>query len=133
MSFREVATRVAVGSPRYTARRCWVASERLRWSRRPRPARSRQEHPVGGTSDSGWAPIEHVRVDHGGAHIPVAEELLDGPDVVIVFQQVGSEGVAEGMARGGLGEARRTDRVLYGALEDGFGRIHGDDGDDAAR
>src|SRR2546428_5548392 len=109
LSFREVAARVAVGSPRYTARRCWVASERLRWSRRLRPARSRQEHPVGGTSDSGWAPIEHVRVDHGGADIPVAEELLDGPDVVIVFQQVGSEGVAEGVGRGRAGEAPPTD------------------------
>src|SRR5206468_6402861 len=62
VSFREVATRVAVGSPRYTARRCRVASERLRWPRRLRPARSRQEHPIGGTSDPGWTPIEHVRV-----------------------------------------------------------------------
>jgi hypothetical protein len=29
------------------------------------------------------AAVQHVGVDHGGAHLGVAEELLDGPDVVL--------------------------------------------------
>ena len=36
-------------------------------------------------------------VDHGRLDAPVAEELLDGADVVVIFQQVGGEGVAEGI------------------------------------
>jgi hypothetical protein len=39
-----------------------------------------------------------MRVDHRGTDIRVAEQLLNSTDVVSVFQQVGSEGVAEGMA-----------------------------------
>jgi hypothetical protein len=85
-----------------------------------RPARSQEKHPVGGASDSGRPPVEDVRVDHGSADITVAEKLLDGPDVVVVLQQVGGEGVAEGVARGGLGETGGADRVLHGALEDRF-------------
>jgi hypothetical protein len=46
-----------------------------------------------------------VGVDHGGGHVAVAEELLDGADVGAVFQQVGGEGVAEGVAGGALGDA----------------------------
>jgi hypothetical protein len=46
----------------------------------------------------GWASyreltkVKHMRVDHGGAHILVAEKLLDGADVLAPFQQVCREG-----------------------------------------
>ena len=36
-------------------------------------------------------------VDHGGFYIFVAEELLDGANVVTGLQEVGGEGVSEGM------------------------------------
>jgi hypothetical protein len=48
-------------------------------------ARSRQEHPIGGASDARRAQVEDMRVDHGGADVAVAEELLDSPDVVVVL------------------------------------------------
>ena len=50
----------------------------------------------------------------------MTEQLLDCPDVVIVLEQMGGERLAKGMARGGLGDARGTDRVLHRALENGF-------------
>ncbi len=34
-----------------------------------------------------------MSVDHGRRHIPVAQRLLDGPDVVAIFQEAGSKGV----------------------------------------
>ncbi len=34
-----------------------------------------------------------MSVDDGCGHIPVAQQLLDGPDVVAIFQEVGSKGV----------------------------------------
>lgn len=37
-------------------------------------------------------------VDHGGFDVAVAEEFLDGADVVAVFDEVGGEGMAEGVA-----------------------------------
>jgi hypothetical protein len=33
-----------------------------------------------------WAAVEHMGIDHGGAHILVAQELLDGTDVLPPFQ-----------------------------------------------
>ena len=37
-------------------------------------------------------------VDHGSFHILVAEQFLDGANVVAVLEQVGGEGMAKGMA-----------------------------------
>jgi hypothetical protein len=48
------------------------------------------------------------------------EEFLDGPDVVVVLQQMGGEGMAKGVTRGGLEDARRTDGVLHSSLKNGF-------------
>jgi hypothetical protein len=50
----------------------------------------------------------------------VAEQLLDGADVVAVFQQVRCEGVPERVARGRLGDPSDADGVVNGALEDAF-------------
>ena len=49
----------------------------------------------------------------------MAEELLDGADVVAGLEQVGGEGVAEGVAGGVLGDAGAPDGLLHGALDDG--------------
>ena len=52
----------------------------------------------------------------------MAEQLLDGADVVAVFEQVGREGVAEGVAADALGDAgsvaaRFTARWIDGLVE----------------
>jgi hypothetical protein len=57
-----------------------------------------------------------VGVDHGRRYVPVAEELLDGADVVTALQKVGGEGVAEGVAAGTLVDAGRADGAGHGAL-----------------
>ena len=44
-------------------------------------------------------------VDHGRLHIAMAEEFLNGSDVVPVFQQVGGKGMPERMAGRALGES----------------------------
>jgi hypothetical protein len=41
-----------------------------------------------------------VAVDHGRRHLTVAEEFVDGPDVVTAFQAMGGEGMAEGVTTG---------------------------------
>jgi hypothetical protein len=66
--------------------------------------------------DTPAAPVEDVGVDHRRLHALVAEELLDGPDVVAVHQEVGGEGVAEGMAGRRLDEAGGPERVVEGLL-----------------
>jgi len=58
--------------------------------------------------DPGRPAVEHVGVDHRGADIAVAEQLLYGADVGPVLEQMGGEGMAEGVAGGTLGEACRT-------------------------
>jgi hypothetical protein len=47
-----------------------------------------RSQPVGRTLDPQSAPIQHVRVDHRGAHVTMPQQFLHGPDVVAVFEQV---------------------------------------------
>src|SRR5574337_694217 len=54
------------------------------------------------TTHSFSTPIQDVRIDHRRAHIPMAKQLLDRPDVVSVLPQAGGDGMAECMARGRL-------------------------------
>ena len=59
-------------------------------------------------------------VDHRRPDIRVAEELLDGADVVAGFEEMGGEGVAEGVtgdsARDAYGERGIVDCALDRAL-----------------
>jgi hypothetical protein len=64
-----------------------------------------------------------VRVHHGRRHVAVAEQLLDGADVVSPLEQVGGEGVASLMTRHPFVDARRPGRVRDGALHDGFVQV----------
>jgi hypothetical protein len=50
----------------------------------------------------------------------VSKELLDGADVVAALQEVGGEGVAEGVAGDALVEAGITGRLFDRALQDTF-------------
>jgi len=38
-----------------------------------------------------------VGVDLGGGYIDVTQKLLDSPDIITIFQQMGGEAVAENM------------------------------------
>ncbi len=49
-------------------------------------------------ADGEAAAIEDVGVDHRRADVLMAEQFLDGADIVAVFEEVGGERVAEGMA-----------------------------------
>jgi len=42
--------------------------------------------------------LEHMGVDHSGTDILVAEQFLDGANVAAVLEEVGGEGVSEGVA-----------------------------------
>ena len=44
------------------------------------------------------AALEDVGVDHGGTDIFMAEEFLNGADVVPVLEEMGGEGMAKGVA-----------------------------------
>ena len=56
-------------------------------------------------------------VDHGGGDIRMAEQLLNGADVIAAQQQMGGEGVPQGVRRGRLGDVGLLHRPLEGALE----------------
>ena len=97
--FREVRVRLTpYGSGKVLPRvpRAPPAALRLR------PSVERAAHAHGTT-------VEDVGVNHGGADVAVAEELLDRADVVAGLEQVRGEAVAEGVAGGSfcaLNEAR---------------------------
>ena len=44
---------------------------------------------IGGALYAEGAPVQHMGVDHGGAHVTVAEQFLDGAYVCPSLQQVG--------------------------------------------
>ena len=48
---------------------------------------------MGGALDAVAVAIENVGVDHGGLELGVAEELLDGSDVVAGEEEMGGEGM----------------------------------------
>lgn len=50
---------------------------------------------VRGAAHRAAPPVQDMGVDHRGAHILVAQELLDGPDVVAILEEVGGKGVSE--------------------------------------
>ena len=53
---------------------------------------------IEGAADGEGATLDDVGVDHGGADALVAEEFLDGVDIVAGLEEVGGEGVAQGVA-----------------------------------
>ena len=51
-------------------------------------------------------------INHGGFDVFVAEEFLDGADVVAALEEVGGEGVAEGVGRNALVDFRQASGQL---------------------
>jgi hypothetical protein len=56
-------------------------------------------------------------VNHGRAYIFVAEQLLNGTDVVATFKKMGGETVAKGMTAGGFAHAGLPNGVFNGILQ----------------
>jgi hypothetical protein len=85
--------------------------------RRFLPSRLAVGEAVEGAADAAAAGlVEDVGVDHGGLDVAVAQQLLDGADVVPLLEEVGGERVPEGVAAGGLGQPGLRDRLLHRLL-----------------
>ena len=83
---------------------------------RPRSVFHSLREQVERASHAAPAAVEDVRVDHGGLDAPVAEELLDGPDVVSILEQMGRERVAKGVAGDSFRQPDRPRGPSDGAL-----------------
>src|SRR5712664_1404500 len=91
---------------------------------RPMLAGSRAPH----SSSAGlWTPrapaVQDVGVDHRRAHVAVAQELLDGADVVACAQQLGREGVSKRVRRRRFDDPRESNRLAHLLLDDGFVQV----------
>ena len=71
---------------------------------------------VNGTTDPTRSAVQNMGVDHGRLHVVMAQEFLDSTDVVAVFEQMGGEGVPEGVAScsGGRGWPVEAARAVSG-------------------
>lgn len=68
-------------------------------------------------ADGQAAAVEDVRIDHGGLHVAMAEQVLHCANVVAVFQQVGGEGVAQGVGGDVLGQVGEIGGPLDGLAQ----------------
>src|SRR5450759_905083 len=60
---------------------------------------------VQGAADGQASPVEDVGIDHGRFDVLVAQKFLDGADVVVVLQEVGSKAVAQGVGCGSIADS----------------------------
>jgi len=59
-----------------------------------------------------WAFVKDVGIDHRRLHVFVAQEFLDGADVIAPFRQMRSETMAKGVGADRLDDARQAGRLL---------------------
>ena len=55
--------------------------------------------------DGQAAALDDVGVDHGGGDIFVAQQFLDGPNIITGFKEVGGKRVTQGVAANPFGDA----------------------------
>ena len=86
---------------------CYLASARS-VAARSSATRSSPKHPIRG------APVQDVRVDHGGAHVTVSEQFLDRANVVTVLEHRLRllAGQDDGQMLGAFGVLRHSDGAL---------------------
>lgn len=60
-------------------------------------------------------PVQHMGIDHGCRHVRMAEKLLDGPDIIPGFEQMGGERMPECMHA-----CSRRQPCRFGSHPDGF-------------
>ncbi len=75
---------------------------------------------VGGALDPEGAALGDVGADHRGFEVSVAEEFLDGADVGAGLEEMGGEGLSEGVGGDALCDARGTGGSANRALRGGF-------------
>jgi hypothetical protein len=75
---------------------------------------------VGRAPDAEPTSVEKVGVDHRRADIRVAEQLLNGSNVIAVLEQVGRKRMTEGVAADSLRDPGEPDGCGHGALNDGL-------------
>ncbi len=78
---------------------------------------------VSRTDNATTATIHYMRVDHGSRDIRVTQQFLHRADVVAALQQVGREGMAQGVRRGRLGNSCLDQGALDGPLQGLFVRM----------
>jgi hypothetical protein len=66
------------------------------------------------------SPVQDVGVDHGSRDILVAQEFLDGSDIVASFEQMRSKGMAKRVASCTLDDSSLSHGFLDDSLEYGF-------------
>src|SRR5450759_539692 len=64
--------------------------------------------------------VQDVRVNHRRRHVLVTQQLLDPPNIITRFEQVGGEAVPERVAARRLWDFGIANRLLDGLLDDGF-------------
>jgi hypothetical protein len=64
--------------------------------------------------------VQDVRVNHRRRHVLVTQKLLDRPNIITRFEQVGRETVPERVAARWLWDFGVANRLLDGLLDDGF-------------
>jgi hypothetical protein len=69
------------------------------------------------------ATVEDVGVDHGRLDVLVAEEFLDGADIVIGLKKMCSERVTERVGADGLGDFGQARGFSNGFLEAAFVQV----------
>ena len=72
---------------------------------------------IRGAGHASWAAVKHMRVDHRGLHVAVAEQLLDCPDVRAPLQQVRGKAMAKGMATRWLADTCGAYRGMHRSLD----------------
>jgi hypothetical protein len=79
--------------------------------------------PIERAHDAERAPVHDVSVDHGGPHVLVSEQRLEGTDVRARFKEVGGEAVTQRRAGPPLVELRRPRRLVDGLLHRGLVQV----------
>ena len=82
-----------------------------------------QSEAISRALDSPAAPVQDMGVDHRRAHVLMAQQLLDRPNIIPVLQQVGRKGVAKRMAACRFGDPCFQSGFLEAPLQDGFVQV----------
>jgi hypothetical protein len=64
--------------------------------------------------------VEHMSIDHSRGHVFVAQEFLDGSNIIAALEQVRGKRMAEGVASDMLDNTGPAHSLLHGPLENGF-------------
>ena len=73
--------------------------------------------------NAGGAAPGYVGVDHGGLYIFMTEQFLNGADVVVVLEEMGSEGVPKRVGSNAFVYFGKTSRLFDRLLNSGFVQV----------